>query len=194
MSYTLGGKLICRTLLCGRHRQIHKIFRFRSTKWDTVDVYLPIMPNIFLPRLYCRCAHRLVYILLSLSSADLIIPHLFCFPHCLASMAHIFWCRLNLPMYLLPYLLPSLSAAPVISIFCFLCNYQPDTTLNFPPDILYIIPHICLRHPCYPTYLPRLCCHCLHHSAYILLPYPLLHVSSDSVYIIPHLCCCFNQQ
>ena len=60
-----------------------------SVEWDTVGNLPPNVPNLVLPRLYCRCRQRPAYLFSSLPSSDLIIPHLFCCPHCLASLIHL---------------------------------------------------------------------------------------------------------
>ena len=85
---------------------------------------------------------------------------------------HLFWFWLNLSASPPPYLLPSLSVVPVISCFWFHCNYQPDSTLHFSSSIFSIIPHLCLRHPCYPTYLQHFFCLCLHRPVSLPLTSP----------------------
>ena len=57
-SDAIGGTLLCRTLLCGTQRRSHQIHQYSSAKWDTVNVFLPIMPDLVLPCIYCRCPCR----------------------------------------------------------------------------------------------------------------------------------------
>ena len=157
--------------------QSYQICLLRSDEWDTVYVFPPIMPDLVLPRLYCHCPHRTSYLLPSLSSVALIIPHIFCCTHHLTSMPHLCCCYLSISMYPPPYPLPSLSAVPVVSCFCFLCTYQYYSPLIFSSTVVSIIMHLCLRHPCYLTYLPRLCYRCLHCPASLPLLSPSLRVS-----------------
>ena len=87
-------------LLCARWIRIHQIRLCRLAEWDTVDIFPPIVPNLVLPRLYCRCPCCTAYLLPYLSSISLIILHIFCFTHCIASLPHICCCyfdRLTYP-------------------------------------------------------------------------------------------------
>ena len=79
VSDIIGRPLLCWPLLCMRCRQIHQSRCFRSVKRDNVDVLTPIIPDVFLLCHYQRRPRRTAYLLPSLSSAALIIPHLFFF-------------------------------------------------------------------------------------------------------------------
>ena len=59
------------------------------TKWDTVNYFPPIMPDLVLLHLYCRRSCCNAYWLPSSSSVNLIILHLFCCVHCLTSLPHL---------------------------------------------------------------------------------------------------------
>ena len=139
------------------------------------------MPDLVLPCIYYCRPHCTAYLLPYLSSVIVIIPHLFCCPHRIASPPHLCSCCLSCLTSPWPYPLPSLSTVPVISYVCFRCTYQPDSTLYFPSDVVCIIPHLCLRHPCYPTSLPHLCCRCLCRCR--LHPYASL--SPHSLHLFP---------
>ena len=168
----------------------HQIYRCRSAEWDTVNFLLPIMTDIVLPHLYCRCPHCIAYLLLYLSSVALIIPHIFCYPRSLTSPPQLFCFCLSRPVSPPPYPLPSLYAICLVLHVCFLCTYQPDSPLHFSSAAVSTIPHICLRHPCYPISLPRLCCLCLYRPASLLLPSPSLriYVAPFPPCISTHLC------
>ena len=77
-------------LLCGIQRRIHRHRRFRYAKWVTVEFSLPIMPNIFLLRIYCLRPHCPAYPILFLSSVSLFVLHLFCCPNCLTSLPRLY--------------------------------------------------------------------------------------------------------
>ena len=110
VSDTLVRTLLCWTLLlCGRQIRIHRSRHCRSVEWDNIDVFLPIIPDLVLPCLYCCCPFCTAYLFSYLSSIYLISTHLFFFPivslHC---------CCLDCPVSPPPYLLPYLSTVPVI--------------------------------------------------------------------------------
>ena len=89
----MGWTLICQPLLCSRQIQNQQRHHSHSPKWDTVDVFPPIMPDLVLPYLYCCMSCHPTYLLSSLSSLSCIIPYLFCYPHHLESLSHIcFFC------------------------------------------------------------------------------------------------------
>ena len=90
LSDTLGGPLLCWPLLCMRRIRSHQRRRCCLSKWDTANISLPIMPDLFIPHLYFCFPCRTAYLLLSLSSVALIMPHLFCCTHCLNSLPSIF--------------------------------------------------------------------------------------------------------
>ena len=135
----MGGMILCQRLLFRRQRRSHKIRRCCSAEWDTFGVFLPIIPDIFLLSLYCRRPLHPIYLLPSLSSINLIIPHIFCYNHSITYLSHICFCCLNRPVSPPRYMLPYFSAVPVISRLLFRCNYQPDSTLHFSFTIVSII-------------------------------------------------------
>ena len=73
-SVTLGGMHLCWPLLYVRHRRIHQSRRCRSDEWNTVKVFLPIMPDLFLLSLYYLRPLHPAYLISYLSSAALVIP------------------------------------------------------------------------------------------------------------------------
>ena len=116
-SDTLSWILLYNTILYRKHRSIHQIRHCCSAKWYTINVFSPIIPDLVLLCLYCHFPWHTAYLLPLLSSVILIILHLFCCPFNLASHTHFYFLCINLPAYPSPYLLPSLSAIPVISHF-----------------------------------------------------------------------------
>ena len=119
VSDTIGRPLLCWPLLFMIWRRIHKRRSRRSTKWDTVDILPPIMPDPVLPCLYCHRPCRTAYLLLSLSSITLTILYMFFCPHSITYFPHLCCCCLSRPAAPPPYPFPSLSAVPIISHFCF---------------------------------------------------------------------------
>ena len=120
------------------------------------------MPNIVLPHLYIRRPRCPAYLLSSLSSVNLIIPHLFYFPHRLPSLLHLCCCCLDRHICCRPYP-PSLSYSLYDSAFI----------LNI------LIP--CRSHP--PLSPPT----CISSSAIFILLH-LCHISSVAVSIVARLC------
>ena len=118
--------------------------------------------------------------------------YLFC-PHFLTSLPYLCCCCLNRITSPPKYLIPFLSTTPVISHFCFLCNYHPDSPLYISFDFIHIITHLFLRHTCYPTSLPLLLYCFIHCPMSLVLPYPSLRTSSASISKIPLLYFWFNQ-
>ena len=110
----LYGTLICWYLLCGRWRRIHKNCHCHSSEWDTIKTFLPNVTYRVLPPIYYQHPHRPAYLMPSSSVAKPIIQYIFCFPCFLASLPHLFFWYLNLPVSLMVYLLPYLPTVPGI--------------------------------------------------------------------------------
>ena len=160
-----------------RRRRSHQRCSCRSAEWDTIDIFPSIMIDLVPLCLYCRRPRCTAYMIPSFYFVALIIPHLFCCPHCLTYLTHLCCCCLSRPEYPPPHPLSSLSVVPVISHVYFHCTCQPDYPLHFSSSTVSVILHLCLRHPCYPTSLPCLCCFCLHRSAYLPLLSPSFRIS-----------------
>ena len=109
-SDTLDGALLYHLLISRRQRQRYQSRHCRSTEWDTVDIFLPIIPDLSLLRLYYRRPCRPEYTLLSLSSVFIAKPHLLCCPHHIASLLHLCYCCLNILEY--PPILPPHPLSP----------------------------------------------------------------------------------
>ena len=92
---TLGGTLLYRTLLLKRGSWSHQSRRCRSSKWDAINVSCPNTPALFLPHIYCHRTCRPAYLILYLYSVSLVTLHIFCCPHCLASLIHLCCCCLD---------------------------------------------------------------------------------------------------
>ena len=186
-SNIMGRRLLCQILLCRIRRRRKQIHHCHSIKWDTIDNLPTNVPDLVLPHLYRLCHHRTSYMLLFSSIISPIIPHIFCCAHHFASLSHIFCRCLDFPQSLLSYPLPSLSIIPVISHVWLHFPYQPVSPLLFSYYTVSSIPHLYLRHPYCPTYLPHLCCSCLHNPAFLLMTSPSFHISASDVYIVPCL-------
>ena len=134
-----------------------------------------------LPRLYCCCPCYSTY--LYLSYASLIILHLFFSPSSLLSAAYL------LLLYQSPRVSTTVSDAILICrpchVECMLLLYLSTLLYHaFSSAVIYIIPHLCLHHPC----------SCLHCPASIMLLSSSLHVSTASIYTIRHIHFWFNHQ
>ena len=159
----LWSVLLCWALLiCGRRRRSHQSQRCCSAKGYTVYVSPPIMPNLVLPCIYWRCPRRPAYLISSLSSVSLVILHIFCCPHRLTSLPHLFRCCLG-----------RLKSPPHISASCFRRRifWHP-----YPPSLSYIASDY--------SVLGNLCIPCRSHP----LPSPPSRISASTIRIVLRLC------